>query len=123
MSSVYGTLLLDPIILSSHYFASFWIRETFIQIISENDETARIPAETFFKMRGGNIGTWYVESVFTTTKTFSLKYIDIVFVTRDNRVIAIRLKITAVLTAGTYKFIWLSCVRSEAPIILNIEQV
>lgn len=122
MTSVYGTLLLDPIIMASYYFSSFLVKEVFIVITSENDETTRLPAEVAFKMRGGNIGSWYIESVFTVAKALSLKYIDIVFTTVDNRVLIVRLKIVAMLTAGTYKFMWLSCVRSEAPIILNVEQ-
>lgn len=119
MSGAFGIVQLDPLILSSWYYFRYKLARVYL-IIYSGSESIRIPGYAFFKMRGGNIGTWYIESVITVPKYMSIDSIDIVLVATDNTAIVVKLTVKATLGPGTYKFMWLSCVRSVTPIILNL---
>lgn len=119
MSGATGTVQLDPLILSSWYYFKYRLANVYLIIYSGSD-VIKIRGDAFFKMRRGNVGTWYVESVLTVPKYMSIDAIDIVFVAVDNTAIVVKLTVKAALGPGTYKFMWLSCVRSISPIILSV---
>jgi hypothetical protein len=114
-----GVLQVDPLVLSSHYFANHEIDEVYLVVYS-GDTKFTVEADAFFKMRSGSVGSWYVESVISVPKYMEIDGIDIVITTRLKRIIVVKLTVKAALIPGTYKFIWISCVRSVMPIILSV---
>lgn len=112
--------MLDPLIMASIGFLRR-IRRCEVDIRSVEGQTVTIPAFCTFKHRGGNIGTWYIDSIFSIPSNMQISTITFKIYTESGRIITVTISAVIVLFKGTYRLMYVSCVRSTDPIMLTIQ--